>query len=419
MPCYHMWHVALKRTARVKLAIPDDRRADLKRTMLTFREVVQRFADRGWERDADGYVITSRTRLQSLVYKQIREETGLHSDLCIGAVNLAAASLRSAVEQMKSGKRAGKPTFTAPTMTYNTNAVSYFTDGDGPGYCTLAAYGGRVRAEFIYPPDEDCPQRTYLAGDEWDAKGATLHYDRDDGDYYLHVTVERDEPETELEEAENGTVLGVDLGVENIAVTSTGTFHSGGLFNHRRTEYERIRGSLQQTGTESAHRTIDQMGDRERRWNNDVLHTISKAIVQEAITHDCSVIAFEDLTNIRERLPGAKNLHGWAFRQVYEYVEYKAEAFGIRTQQVNPAYTSQRCSKCGTTLRENRRSQAEFCCQTCGYTVHADYNAAKNVATKLLRSKQKPSVGGATNHLALKSGTLNGNGEFSPADAEA
>ncbi len=301
-----MWHVTLKRTARVKLSISDDRRDDLKRTMLTFREVVQRFADRGWERDEDGYVITSRTRLQSLVYKQVREDTGLHSDLCIGAVNLAADSLRSAVERMKAGKNAGKPTFTAPTATYNTGAVSYFTDGDGPGYCTLAAYGGRVRAEFVYPPDEDCPQRQYLGGDEWEPKGATLHYERDDGEYYLHATVERDEPETELGEAENGTVLGVDVGVKNIAVTSTGTFYSGGLFNHRRDEYERIRGSLQQTSTESAHRTIDQMGNQERRWNNDVLHRISKAIVQEAITHDCSHIAFEDLTDIRDRMPGAK-----------------------------------------------------------------------------------------------------------------
>jgi putative transposase len=412
-----VWHVVLQRTARVKLAVPDDRRDDLKRTMRAFNDAAQMFADRGWERNNDGYVITARSRLQSLVYADVRDELELHSDLCIGAVNLAADSLRCAAERMKAGKRAGKPTFTAASATYNTNAVSYFTDGDEPGYCTLAAYGGRVRGEFVYPPDKDCPQRTYLDGDEWEPKGATLHYDRDDRDYYLHVTVERDEPETELGEAENGTVLGVDLGVENIAVTSTGTFYSGGLFNHRRDEYERVRGSLQQTGTESAHRTIKQMGGREHRWNRDVLHTISKAIVQEAITHECSVIAFEDLTDIRERLPGAKAFHGWAFRQLHEYVEYKAEVFGIRTQQVNPAYTSQRCSKCGTTLEENRRSQAEFKCRKCGYAVHADYNAAKNVATRQLRSKQKPSVGGATNQLALKSGTLNGNGRFSPADA--
>lgn len=184
--CNHTWDVAFKRTARVKLAIPDDRRNDLKRTMLTFQRVARRFADRGWERDEDGYVITFRTRLQSLVYKQIREDTSLHSDLCIGAVNLAADSLRSAIERMKAGKNAGKPTFTAPTVEYNTNAVSYFTDDDDQ-YCTLAAYNGRIRAGFVYPPGKDCPQVQYLEGDEWEPKGATLHYERDDGEYYLHV----------------------------------------------------------------------------------------------------------------------------------------------------------------------------------------------------------------------------------------
>jgi putative transposase len=405
-----MWDVELKRTVRVKLAIPDERRDDLKRTMLTFREATQMFANRGWERDDDGYVITSRTRLQSLVYNEVREETELHSDLCIGAVNHAAEALRSVVERMKHGKRAGKPTFTATTTVYNTNAVSYFDE-----YCTLAAFGGRIRAEYVYPDGEDCPQTRYLS-DEWETNGATLHYERDSGDYYLHITVERDNDE-ELGEAENETVLGVDLGVKTIAATSTGQFWSAGYLNHRRNEYERIRGQLQQTGTESAHRTIDGMGDREARWIDDYLHRISKGIVHEAMTNDCSFIAFEDLTDIRDRMPGAKAFHAWAFRQLYEYVEYKAAEYGIRAVQVDPAYTSQRCSQCGFTHPANRTQQERFCCQKCDYEVHADYNAAKNIALKHVRAGQKRSSGRANRQLALKSGTLNGNGEFTPATA--
>jgi IS605 OrfB family transposase len=413
-----MWDAVLRRTARVKLAVPDERRDDIKRTMRAFNDAAQAFADHGWGRNDDGYVITAQSRIQALVYADVRESLGSHSDLCVGAANLASASLRSAVERMKAGKRAGKPTFTANSATYNTNAVSYFHEDDTP-YCTLAAYNGRVRAEYVLPPSsEDCPQREHLLGDEWDTKGATLHYDTDDDAYYLHVAVERDEPETKLEpgEAENGTVLGVDLGIANIAVTSTGRFFSGGLLNHRRDEYEKVRGSLQRTDTESAHRTLDDMGNREQRWNRDLLHCISKAIVQEALTHDCTVIAFEDLTDIRDRLPGAKAFHGWAFKQLYEYVSYKAEAYGIVTEQINPAYTSQRCSKCGTTLQENRTSQEGFCCQKCGYAVHADYNAAKNIGMRQLRSRPKSPIGGATHHLALKSGTLNGNGSYA-ADA--
>ena len=95
------------------------------------------------------------------------------------------------------------------------------------------------------------------------------------------------------------------------------------------------------------------------------------------------MIAFEDLTDIRDRMPGAKAFHGWAFRRLYEYIEYKAAEFGIRTKLVDPAYTSQRCSKCGSTPNAGtERNRSGFCCQKCGYEVHADYNAAKNICNR-------------------------------------
>lgn len=66
----------------------------------------------------------------------------------------------------------------------------------------------------------------------------------------------------------------------------------------------------------------------------------------------------------------------------------KTEVEGIEVTQIDSAYTSQRSSQCGTTLRENRLSQAEFCCQKCGYEVNADYNAAKNIEFKMLRASK-------------------------------
>ncbi len=161
------------------------------------------------------------------------------------------------------------------------------------------------------------------------------------------------------------------------------------------------------------------MGDRESRCAEGYLHCISKDLVQEAITHDCSTIAFEDLIDIRDRMPAAKVFHAWACRRLYEYVEYKAAEFGIMTKQVDPAYTSQRCSKCGHTERGNRPKQERFCCQKCGYEVHADYNAAKNIGIKHVRARQKSPRGRVNHQLALKSGTLNVNGQFSPAEVSA
>src|SRR5215218_640953 len=51
-----------------------------------------------------------------------------------------------------------------------------------------------------------------------------------------------------------------------------------------------------------------------------------------------------------------------------------------RVEKVNPAYTSQRCSRCGTVDREARESRAAFRCRCCGYRANADHNAARNIA---------------------------------------
>jgi putative transposase len=77
---------------------------------------------------------------------------------------------------------------------------------------------------------------------------------------------------------------------------------------------------------------------------------------------------------------------------------------------VNPEYTSQQCSRtdCGCTLEENRDDES-FECLKCGYEVHADYNAAKNVAVKYakkLRRSHTSSGGGAPVDVPLNSGVL-------------
>jgi len=48
----------------------------------------------------------------------------------------------------------------------------------------------------------------------------------------------------------------------------------------------------------------------------------------------------------------------------------------------DPRHTSQRCSRCGYTARQNRQAQAAFQCRACGYTLHADLNAARNLAAR-------------------------------------
>lgn len=55
------------------------------------------------------------------------------------------------------------------------------------------------------------------------------------------------------------------------------------------------------------------------------------------------------------------------------------EEQGVTTIEVQAAYTSQMCGRCGYTDRKNRPNQKTFRCQCCGYTCNADVNAAFNI----------------------------------------
>jgi len=78
-----------------------------------------------------------------------------------------------------------------------------------------------------------------------------------------------------------------------------------------------------------------------------------------------------------------------------------------RVEQVNAAYTSQRCHACGYTAAESRESQARFVCRSCGHTAHADLNAARNIAAGHAgTARGGPAVAGPVNrepqHASLR-----------------
>lgn len=181
--------------------------------------------------------------------------------------------------------------------------------------------------------------------------------------------------------------------------------------NHQRRRFERIRGKLQEKGTRSAHLTIQSMEGRENRYSCDTLHRISKQLVENADKKGVDVIVFEDLKEIRENISNGKKFQQWSFRKLYEYIEYKAREKGINVETINPRYTSQKCSECGHTTKGNRNGSS-FECVNCGKELHSDYNAAKNIAKKFLRNGQKSSMRKSHCQLALKSGTVNLNGDY-------
>ena len=341
----------VRRTVPVALDVDSNAAVLLEDTVDTFLWAAQYVTDHAFQGE---YVTTSKTTLDDETYDDVREQTnGFNGGLVQAARNKAADACKSVVERWKLGKKASKPHFTSPHVVYDHRTVTFYDD-----HVSLATTNGRVEADYVLPDeDSDTPHAEYLFSDEYETTGAELHYQ--DGDWMLHIHCKKDiESDTPKQVAtENGTVLGVDLGVNNLAVTSTGTFWTGDEVDHWRQEYEKRRGDLQKCGTRWAHENIQSVGRKEGGRFKLTRHRISNELVAEARANDCSVIAFEDLTNIRERT-GASWGHKWAFKRLYEYAEYKAKEHGIDVEQVDPANTSRRCSQCGFTHPANRDKEA-------------------------------------------------------------
>ena len=399
------------RNIQLKLDVSEDDHEVLDETFEQFRHAAQHVADHGW--NDNPYEITdTKNTLHDETYSDVRDKLSLQSSLVQSARNLAATALGNCKDRIiEDGKKASKPEFKGTVVVYNGRTITYNDD-----HVSLATTDERVTAEYVTPVTEDgTPFEDYWTG-EWERAEATLH--KRDGTYYLHVAVKKEvQPESTDEASENGVVLGVDLNVDGyLAVTSTGAFlGNADYLNHKRDEYERRRGSLQQTGTRSAHLSIKSIGSRFARWSANYLHRVSKALVREAVENDCTAIAFENLKHIRKRISNASKFQQWAFKKLQRHVEYKAEEHGIDVDDVSPAYTSQQCShgECGFTHEDNRDGD-EFECLKCGKELHSDYNAARNVGRRLVQHWLKSGAERATSQLALKSGTVNANGHFRP-----
>ncbi|MGW4470427.1 RNA-guided endonuclease InsQ/TnpB family protein [Nonomuraea sp. NPDC004354] len=179
--------------------------------------------------------------------------------------------------------------------------------------------------------------------------------------------------------------VGVDLGIANIATTSDGVRHSGKSLNAVRRRHRELRRRLQAKATKSAKRLLKRRRRAEARFAANTNHTIARRIVTEA-ERTGRGIALEDLSGIRDRVrlrkPQRVTLHSWSFHQLGSFISYKAALAGVAVVYVDPAHTSQGCSRCGHVDKRNRPCQEAFACTSCGFAEHADVNAARNIASR-------------------------------------
>ncbi len=307
----------------------------------------------------------SQVKLHKIVYYDIRKKFSLSAQMAVRVIGKVIESYRADKKTLHIFKETG-------AIVYDERILSF----KGLEYASILTLQGRIEVPMIiskYHQGLLCGNRVRGQAD------LILQH----GTFYLLLVV--DVPEGKPN-SENG-FIGVDLGIVNIAVDSTGEVFSGDKINGLRKRYAKLRTKLQKKGTKSAKRLLKKRSKKEKLFARDVNHCVSKKIVAKAKALGCG-IAFEDLKGIRKRTEktvrkSQRRQHSsWAFYQLRQFIEYKAKIAGVPIVLVNPRNTSRTCPICGYVAKENRPSRDKFCCQACGYAAPADNVAAVNIGRR-------------------------------------
>jgi IS605 OrfB family transposase len=367
----------MKLTLQTQLLPTADQARTFKATVERFNEAADWLAGVAFSRK-----VSNKFVLQKLAYVELRERFGLAADMairCIGQV--VEAYKRDKAKRPKFRKHAAVPFSMGKNIGFK-----------GPDRVSISTLIGRVVVPYI--------MGKYQAERFGWSQGQCDLVLRRDGKWFLLVTV--DVPDgTPIPPSD---FIGVDLGVENIAVDSTGEFHTEPAIEAKRLKYaarrkaigRKTKGASRKTRRQ-CHKAMARAERKEARYRKDVNHCIAKKLVAKAKDTERG-IALEDLEGIRDRIRFAKpqraRMGSWAFFQLRSFVEYKARLEGVTVVLVDPRNTSRTCSRCGHCDKGNRKSQAEFVCLHCGYSEHADLNAALNLRDRARVAVNLPMAAG-------------------------
>jgi len=358
----------LTRTICIKLDV-NGHDAVLQETQKRFNAAASWIATICWDER-----ITNTNTAHHRVYGETRSQYGLGSQLACCARAKAVEAVKAARTQEPQRKPHQKP-ITCPQFGPR-GSVRY----DARTYrlmsldrVSLNTVQGRVTARLILGKR----QHDMLIDPAWTIGSADLVWRN--GIYSLHVTQSTDAPQV----TETSDILGVDLGIVNLATDSDGQTFTGAKVHEVQMRYHKRRQELQRVGNRSAKRRLKKLSGREKRFQKDINHKLSKTLVRKAVVSR-KALALEDLTGIRDRTTVRREnryeRHSWAFYQLRMYIAYKAAWASVEVRFVDPRNTSRTCSQCGYCEKANRQSQTSFKCKQCDFCSNADINAAINIS---------------------------------------
>ena len=202
-------------------------------------------------------------------------------------------------------------------------------------------------------------------------------------------------------ELNKNIVVGVDLGVNVPAYVATNItperkaigdrehfLNTRMAFQRRYKSLQRLKTTAGGKGRTKKLEPLERLRKAEHNWVHTQNHLFSREVVNFAVQTHAATIRMEDLSGFGKDDDGNADekkefvLRNWSFYELQNMIAYKAAKYGIRVEKVKPAYTSKTCSWCG---QIGFRQGVTFICENpackqCGEKVHADYNAARNIA---------------------------------------
>lgn len=199
------------------------------------------------------------------------------------------------------------------------------------------------------------------------------------GKYFASIQTEQEMPEPEY----SGSVIGLDLGIKDFAVLSSGEkIGNPKYFRKSENRLKKLQRRLSKTkngskGRERARLKVAQQYEKITNQRKDFLHKLSKRL-----TNENQVIAIEDL-NIKGMAKNrslAKSIHDAGWYEFTRQLEYKGVLYGCKIEKINRFFpSSKRCSTCGFVEQRLHLSDRSWVCQECGTSHDRDVNAAKNI----------------------------------------
>jgi putative transposase len=350
---------------------------ELEYTVKTFNQICQHIIDYGWQQKT-----WNKNKLHYGTYKILREQYPKFSSAMVQTARDQASEILK--RTLKSKKKLSKPIKQKYSgIRYDKRCLSIMFDKN---IISINTTFGRIKLPFKLA-------KYYEQYRDWIFTNAQL-IRRKDKNYYINIQMYQELPKKK----EEIKVLGIDLGIKKVAVTSDNNFYNSKHLKNIKGKYQRLKRHLQSKGTKSAKRRLKKLSGKENRFVRDVNHCVSKKIVNTNNT----VFALENLKNIRNNTRTYNKklnrmIGNWSFGQLQSFIQYKAERQGKSIIYIKPNYTSQQCSKCGCIEKKNRNGNV-FKCVECGFQLDADLNASRNIArigrTDFLQgSVNNPNVG--------------------------